>query len=75
MSHAGSWSSRLMVGGSTPRVSAMAVTATPAAPLAPCGWPIIDFGRRTRDLVGVPPNTRRTQRDSMASFNCVEVPW
>ena len=43
MSHAGSGLSRLIVGGSRPRDIASAVATTPAAPLAPCGWPIIDF--------------------------------
>src|SRR5687767_12675018 len=43
MSQAGSGSSRLIVGGSAPRDIASAVAATPAAPLAPCGCPIIDL--------------------------------
>src|SRR6185503_16484996 len=75
MSHAGSWSSRLIVGGSTPRVSAIAVTATPAAPLAPWGCPIIDFVDDPGTSFAWRPKTRRTQRDSIASFNCVDVPW
>ena len=42
-SHAGSGSRWLMVGGRNPRDSASAAVTTPAAPLAPCGWPIIDL--------------------------------
>src|SRR5207248_10445639 len=42
-SHAGSGSNWLIVGGRNPRVIASAVVTMPAAPLAPCGWPIIDF--------------------------------
>ena len=75
MSHAGSGSSRLIVGGSTPRVIASAVAATPAAPLAPCGWPIIDLVDDPGTRSAWRPKTRRTQRDSIASFSCVDVPW
>ena len=74
MSHAGSGSVRFAVGGMNPRESASAVVTTPAAPLAPCGWPIIDLvdDPGTRSAEG--PNTRLTHRDSIASFSTVEVP-
>src|SRR5713226_1570287 len=42
-SHAGSGSCWLMVGGRNPRARASAAVTIPAAPLAPCGWPIIDL--------------------------------
>ena len=63
-----------MVGGRKPRDSASAVATTPAEPLAPCGWPIIDLvddpGMRSASA----PNASRVQRDSIASFSCVDVP-
>ena len=61
-SQAGSGSRWLIVGGSTPRCSASAAVTRPPAPLAPCGWPIIDLvddpGSRSAWL----PKTRFTQR-------------
>ena len=46
----------------------------PADPLAPWGWPIIDFvddpGMRSASF----PKARRVHRDSIASFSCVDVP-
>src|SRR5687767_8486061 len=74
MSQAGSGSSRLMVGGSAPRDIASAVAATPAAPLAPWGCPIIDLVEEPGTASAPRPNTRRTERDSIASFSSVEVP-
>ena len=61
-------------GGRNPRDNASAAAAMPAAPLAPCGWPIIDLIDEpgTRSACG--PNTRRTHRDSIASFSWVDVP-
>ena len=64
-----------MVGGRNPCDSASAVATTPAAPLAPCGWPIIDFVDEPGTRSASVPSTRRVQRDSIASFNCVDVPW
>ena len=64
-----------MVGGRNPRSRASAVVTTPAAPLAPCGCPIIDLvdepGRRSASA----PKARRVQRASTASFSSVDVPW
>ncbi len=42
-SHCGSGSAWLMVGGRNASRIANAAVTMPAAPLAPCGWPIIDF--------------------------------
>ncbi len=74
-SQAGSGSRWLMVGGSTPRCSASAAVARPLAPLAPCGWPIIDLVDDPGSRPAWLPKTRFTQATSMASFSCVEVPW
>ena len=74
MSHAGSGSTRLAVGGRNPRARASAVATMPAAPLAPCGWPIIDLVEDPGTRSARAPNTRRVHCDSMASFNCVDVP-
>ena len=65
-SHAGSGSSRLIVGGRKPRDSASAVATTPAAPLAPCGWPIIDLvdepGTRSASAPNDAPHAARLDR-------------
>ena len=53
---------------------AIAVATTPAAPLAPCGWPIIDLVDEPGTRSAWAPKTRRTDRDSTASFSCVDVP-
>src|ERR1017187_3321420 len=42
-SQLGSGTSTLMVGGTTPSRMASWVAAMPAAPQAPCGWPIMLF--------------------------------
>ena len=52
-SHAGSGSRWLIVGGRNPRDIASAAVTTPAAPLAPCGWPIIDFTDDPASAIGV----------------------
>src|SRR6266851_1499611 len=74
-SHAGSRSRWLIVGGRKPRESASAAVTIPAAPLAPCGWPIIDLVDEPGTASAPPPNSRRTQRDSTASLRTVDVPW
>ena len=73
-SQSGSGSVRLIVGGRKPRDSASAVATTPAAPLAPCGWPIIDLVDEPGMRSASAPNAARVQRDSIASFSCVDVP-
>src|SRR5438477_9886520 len=73
-SHAGSGSQRLMVGGRKPRSMARAAVTTPAAPLAPCGWPIMDFTDDPGTRSARSPKTSRTHRDSTASLMMVEVP-
>src|SRR4029077_534280 len=73
-SQAGSGSRWLMVGGRNPRDSASAAVTTPAAPLAPWGWPIIDFTEEPARRSACSPKSWRTQRDSTASFITVEVP-
>src|SRR6185295_4872852 len=73
-SQSGSASRWLMVGGRKPRDSASAAVTTPAAPLAPCGCPIIDFTDDPASRSACAPNTWRTHRVSTASFSCVEVP-
>ena len=57
MLQSGSGSSRLAVGGKNPREIARAVVTTPAAPLAPCGWPIIDFVEEPGIWSASEPNT------------------
>src|SRR5262249_53592248 len=74
MSQAGAISGRLRVGGRYPRASASADVTMPAAPLAPCGWPIIDLVDDPGTRSARAPNSSRTHRDSTASFNTVEVP-
>ena len=54
--------------------SARAAVTTPAAPLAPCGWPIIDLVDDPGTRSASAPRAARVQRDSIASFSCVEVP-
>jgi hypothetical protein len=49
--------------------------ARPLAPLAPCGWPIIDLVDDPGRRVAWSPNTRFTHATSMASFSWVDVPW
>ena len=67
---------RLIVGGRKPSRSASAAVTMPAAPLAPCGWPIIDLVDEPGTAIGDARRTAcRTHRDSTASFNTVEVPW
>src|SRR5437899_2261107 len=68
-SQAGSGSVKLIVGGSTHRDSASAVVTMPAAPLAPCGCPIMDLIDEPGTLSAADPNSWRTQRASTASFN------
>src|SRR5262245_8004022 len=74
-SQAGSGFRWLIVGGRNERRIASAAVTTPAAPLAPCGWPIIDLTDEPARRSASGPNTFRTQRDSTASFSCVDVPW
>src|SRR3954452_19171196 len=73
-SHAGSASCWLMVGGRNPRDNASAEVTIPEAPLAPCGWPIIDFVYEPGTRCARAPNSCRTHRDSTASFSAVDVP-
>ena len=63
-----------MVGGRKPRDIASAAVTMPAAPLAPCGWPIIDFTDEPGRSSARAPNTCRTHRDSTASLRIVDVP-
>ena len=53
---------------------AMSVATAPAAPLAPCGWPTMDFV----ELAGISrarsPKAIRTAADSVRSFMRVAVP-
>src|SRR6266545_371227 len=74
MSHAGSVERWLIVAGRNPRESARAEVTIPAAPLAPCGWPIIDFVDEPGNASARAPNRRRTHRDSTASLRTVDVP-
>src|SRR5512134_267714 len=64
----------LIVGGRKPFASASAAATTPAAPLAPCGWPIIDLVEDPGIFSASAPNARRVHRDSMASLRTVDVP-
>src|SRR5215203_937859 len=73
-SQSGSGVAWLMVGGRKSRDNASAVATTPADPLAPCGCPIIDLVDEPGTRSARAPNASRVQRDSIASFNCVEVP-
>src|SRR6476646_9611356 len=74
-SHSGSGVVWLIVGGRKSCDSASAVVTMPAAPLAPWGWPIIDFVDDPAMWSARGPNTWRTQRDSTASLRTVDVPW
>jgi hypothetical protein len=64
-----------MVGGSTSSRNAISVAATPAAPQAPCGWPIIDLIAEPASLFACLPKASFTARVSMRSLRSVDVPW
>ena len=74
MSQSGSGSSRLIVGGRTP--SRMRQRRRHDAGRAARALRMADhrFGRRPGHASACAPNTRRTHRDSIASFSCVDVP-
>ena len=79
-SHAGSGSSRLIVGTingaplSAPESPAKVATSA-ARPAAPCGCPIAPFTLCPTNRRAWPPNARFTASVSTASFSCVLVPW
>ena len=56
------------------RPGAIAAVTIPAAPLAPCGCPIIDLVDDPGTRSASAPRSVRTQRDSVASLRTVDVP-
>ena len=74
MSQAGSGSSRLIVGGSTPASSPAPWSRRPPRRSRPADGRSSTWSTSPAHASACAPKTRRTQRDSMASFSCVEVP-
>ena len=64
----------LIVGGAKLCFIAINVVTTPAAPDAPCAWPIIDFVELAGMLQALSPNAIRTAADSVRSLIFVAVP-
>lgn len=73
MSHSGSVSVWLMVGGMKPSRMASVHAMAANALAAPMVWPIIDLIETVRGVLS--PKTCRMARDSLTSLAFVPVPW
>src|SRR5512137_1077015 len=74
--HSGSWSSTLMVGGTTPWWRASTATTASRPPAAPSRWPVIDLVEETHSPFWAwAPQTEVMAGHSATSPCGVEVPW